>query len=163
MIYTLSSSLYICQRIYLLGSKTSMLPRGLVSRRAFAMEFCEGFRFTDLDQLALWGVDRHALSERAVHAVACQLLEIGVFNSDPHGGNLLCQVRGTEAVPVLLDFGNCIRLPEEQRLLYCELLVALSDASMSSVVQATTKLGIISSQTEAHPARDMEYMMPLSP
>eukprot|EP00434_Breviolum_minutum_P005465 symbB.v1.2.004816.t1/scaffold279.1/size242841/1 len=132
---------------------------GLVSRRAFIMEFCEGFRFTDLDQLALWGVDRKALSERAVHAVACQLLEIGVFNSDPHGGNLLCQIQDKSAVPVLLDFGNCIRLPEEQRLLYCRLLVALGDGSMSSVVEATKKLGIITSQTEAHPARDMEYMM----
>ncbi|CAK9046901.1 unnamed protein product [Durusdinium trenchii] len=133
---------------------------GFVSRRAFIMEFCEGFRFTDLDQLALWGVDRKALGERAVHAVASQLLEIGVFNSDPHGGNLLCQIQeNNSAVPVLLDFGNCIRLPEEQRLLYCRLLVALSDASMSSVVEATKKLGIITSQTEAHPARDMEYMM----
>lgn len=132
---------------------------GHVSRRAFIMDFCEGFRFTDLDQLALWGVDRKALGERAVHAVASQLLEIGVFNSDPHGGNLLCQIQENSAVPVLLDFGNCIRLPEEQRLLYCRLLVALADASMSSVVEATKKLGIITSQTEAHPARDMEYMM----
>ncbi|CAJ1458948.1 unnamed protein product [Effrenium voratum] len=132
---------------------------GHVSRRAFIMDFCEGFRFTDLDLLALWGVDRKGLSERAVHAVASQLLEIGVFNSDPHGGNLLCQIQGSSAVPVLLDFGNCIRLPEEQRLLYCRLLVALSDVSMTSVVEATKKLGIVNSQSETHPARDMEYMM----
>ncbi|CAE7214475.1 ABC1K1, partial [Symbiodinium sp. CCMP2456] len=133
---------------------------GRVSRRAFIMDFCEGFRFTDLDQLALAGVDRKALSARAVHAVATQLLEIGVFNSDPHGGNLLCQVRdGTTAVPVLLDFGNCIRLPEEQRLLYCRLLVALSETSMTSVCEAMKNLGFFNSQTEVHPGRDMEYMM----
>ena len=55
-----------------------------------------------------------------------------------HGGNLLCQIQdksavhistnrsptdgkclsvSTAEVPVLLDFGNCIRLPEEQRCL----------------------------------------------
>ena len=53
-----------------------------------------------------------------------------------HGGNLLCQVKEENSavrrsvlrgvalatdrdlwqVPVLLDFGNCIRLPEEQRV-----------------------------------------------
>lgn len=232
----------------------SFHPAGLVSRRAFIMEFCEesleefittvaigfasfvtpptlqGFRFTDLDQLALWGVDRKALSVRDPSAVGidsmgrhgmrfqgtcstCGSLSalgnwclqfrsaqnlkwmwcIGnwleaiehfgstnciaiwtINHSSPilststavnffcarlwsstvvwimywfqffwllqtrHGGNLLCQIQdksavhistnrnptdgkclsvSTAEVPVLLDFGNCIRLPEEQRCL----------------------------------------------
>eukprot|EP00931_Biecheleriopsis_adriatica_P025321 TRINITY_DN15582_c0_g1_i1.p1 TRINITY_DN15582_c0_g1~~TRINITY_DN15582_c0_g1_i1.p1 ORF type:complete len:1225 (+),score=245.77 TRINITY_DN15582_c0_g1_i1:234-3677(+) len=134
---------------------------GWVSQRAFVMEFCEGFRFTDLDQLALYGVSKTALGARAVHAVAAQLLEIGVFNSDPHAGNLLCQVKGETAVPVLLDFGNCIRLPDDKRLAYCKLLVSLSEGSVTNVREATANVGIVSNQVEDHPARDMEYMMML--
>mmetsp|Transcript_11812 Transcript_11812/g.37900 ORF Transcript_11812/g.37900 Transcript_11812/m.37900 type:complete len:537 (+) Transcript_11812:211-1821(+) len=111
---------------------------GWVSRRAFVMEFCEGFRFTDLDRLVLHGVDRKAMAARALHATACQLFEIGVFNSDPHAGNLLCQVNETSALPVLLDFGNCIRLSEAQRLAYCRLLVGLSELSITKTRSSRT-------------------------
>lgn len=145
------------------GGVDVVVPReidGWVSQRAFVMEFCEGFRITDRDQLALNGVDKRSLAARAVQAVATQLLEIGVFNSDPHAGNLLCQVRGdSTAVPVLLDFGNCIRLPESQRIAYCDLLVSLSTVSVTTVFEALSRLGITTSQSENHPARDMEWIM----
>jgi len=131
---------------------------GWTSKSVFAMDFCEGFRFTDRDRLALHGVDRVALGARALCAAASQLLEIGVFNSDPHAGNLLCQVRGTTAIPVLLDFGNCIRLSDKQRLAYCKLIVALTEASVTKVRDTLDEIGLISSQSGVHPERDLEYM-----
>lgn len=131
----------------------------LVSRRVLTMTFCDGFRFTDKERLVFHGVDRTALGSRALHAAASQLLEIGVCNSDPHAGNLLCQVRGDSAIPVLLDFGNCIRLTEEQRLAYCKLLVGVSEASVTTVRKALDSLGLVTSQSKSHPERDLEFMM----
>lgn len=139
-----------------------VIPRpidGWVSKRAFVMEFCRGFRFTDMDRLVLHGVDRKALGQRALQAAACQMLEIGVFNSDPHSGNLLCQERGDSAVPVLLDFGNCVRLTEAQRLAYCRLIVATAEASVTKAREALTTLNFESSQSATHPERDLEYIL----
>lgn len=67
----------------------------------------------------------------------------GVFNCDPHPGNLL--VRNDPArgpVPVLLDFGLCKRLPLEQKLAFCEMVVALSLLDADSLVSALDTLGL---------------------
>eukprot|EP00927_Polykrikos_kofoidii_P033126 TRINITY_DN28040_c0_g1_i1.p1 TRINITY_DN28040_c0_g1~~TRINITY_DN28040_c0_g1_i1.p1 ORF type:complete len:1604 (-),score=292.11 TRINITY_DN28040_c0_g1_i1:1267-5553(-) len=132
---------------------------GFTGRRAFVMEFCEGFRLTDRDLLAFHGIDRAALGRRVLHSVACQLLEIGVMNSDPHAGNLLCCVHQTTTTPVLLDFGNCIRLVDRQRLAYCRLLVALSEMSVTKAKEALGEIGLTTTHSDSNPERDLEYML----
>ncbi|CAE8653412.1 unnamed protein product, partial [Polarella glacialis] len=62
-------------------------------------------------------------------------------------------------VPVLLDFGNCIKFSEPTRLAWCQLLVALPQASVTGVREALGVIGVVTSQTEMHPERDMEWMM----
>lgn len=132
---------------------------GLVGRRAFVMDFCEGFRLVDEDRLALHGVDRTALAARVMHVCACQLLEIGHFNSDPHPGNLFCQVNGASALPVLLDFGSMVRLPEQQRIGYCRLICAIAEGSVTGVRNAQDSIGMTMSQSADYPERDLEFMM----
>merc|ERR1719324_23806 len=112
-----------------------------------------------MDQLVLHRVDRSALAARAVHGTACQLLELGKFNTDPHPGNYLCQVRGTSAIPVLLDFGNTLHLSARQRLNYCRLLAAISQWSVAGVRKELGDLGLTVTQSSEHPERDMEYML----
>ena len=70
------------------------------------------------------GVDREALMARIVQIYAQQLFVDGLFNADPHAGNLLCQVKDGRALPVLLDFGMTVRLEVEQRLGFAKLAFA---------------------------------------
>ena len=55
--------------------------------------FAEGFKITDVDAMAMHGVDREALMARLVHIYGQQLFVDGFFNADPHAGNLMVQVR----------------------------------------------------------------------
>ena len=62
---------------------------GMVQPKVFCMEFIEGFKITDQPMLELYQVDKKALVETIVGSTACQLLEYGFFNADPHPGKLL--------------------------------------------------------------------------
>jgi len=88
---------------------------GLVSRRAFAMDFVEdAFKMSDVLHLSVHGVDKAALLRLVVHLWAFMLLRANAVNADPHPGNLM--VRLSEdggAQPVLLDWGWVVRLSPE--------------------------------------------------
>jgi predicted unusual protein kinase regulating ubiquinone biosynthesis (AarF/ABC1/UbiB family) len=79
----------------------------LVTRRVIVMAFCPGFKITDAAALDKHGVDRVALLQKISQAFAIQMFEDGLFNADPHPGNILVHVSGGVATPVLLDFGLC--------------------------------------------------------
>ena len=89
---------------------------GLVSRRAFAMDFVEdAFKMSDVLHLSVHGVDKAALLRLVVHLWALMLLRANAVNADPHPGNLM--VRLSEdggAQPVLLDWGWVVRLSPEE-------------------------------------------------
>eukprot|EP00516_Mucochytrium_quahogii_P000281 CAMPEP_0203744192 /NCGR_PEP_ID=MMETSP0098-20131031/353_1 /ASSEMBLY_ACC=CAM_ASM_000208 /TAXON_ID=96639 /ORGANISM=" , Strain NY0313808BC1" /LENGTH=942 /DNA_ID=CAMNT_0050631649 /DNA_START=240 /DNA_END=3068 /DNA_ORIENTATION=- len=129
-----------------------------VSKRAFCMTYVHGFKITDLEQLDLFAVDRSALVKRVIQAYSNQLYVDGLFNADPHAGNLMVSISddGT-ARPVLLDFGMVVTVPEEQRLGYCKLVQALSELSVSGVSEAMSQVGYKNSQSELHPERDLEF------
>ncbi|CAK0893880.1 unnamed protein product, partial [Prorocentrum cordatum] len=80
-------------------------------------------------------------------------------------GNVLCQLRRASAgappsaLPVLLDFGNCIHLEEAKRLAWCRLILALCEASVTRAMEALEQLGLETNQSKAHPERDVEFMM----
>ena len=83
----------------------------------------------------------------------------GLFNCDPHAGNLLVrmptsphppsppsslldsQVNSCSGgqcaegpLPILLDFGLCKQLSEQHKLAFCQLVVALSEMDVSKQV-----------------------------
>eukprot|EP01063_Lacrimia_lanifica_P024760 TRINITY_DN32602_c0_g1_i1.p1 TRINITY_DN32602_c0_g1~~TRINITY_DN32602_c0_g1_i1.p1 ORF type:complete len:592 (+),score=237.86 TRINITY_DN32602_c0_g1_i1:36-1811(+) len=66
----------------------------------------------------------------AVHAQ--QVFEDGVFNSDPHAGNIL--VDGGDLV--LLDYGAVGRMTEAERRDFAELIVAIADGDDTATVRA---------------------------
>ena len=62
------------------------MPRpipGMVGTKTFVMSYEEGFKITDLEALALHGVDREALMARVVQVYAQCLFVDGFFNADP--------------------------------------------------------------------------------
>lgn len=137
----------------------------LVEQCYFVMEFCPGFKITDVQQLEKSGVDKTALFKRIMHAFAMQLFVDGQFNADPHPGNLFVQIKHDvldekglpTAVPVLLDFGMVVTLPTKQRLAYCELMLALETMDAQAMAAAIKQVGYENTQSEAHPERDAEF------
>ena len=80
--------------------------------RVLTMEYVPGTKVTDVEALASLGVDRAAVARRLLSVYTEMVLVDGVFQADPHPGNVAVQPDGTV---VLYDFGMCGRLDEETR------------------------------------------------
>ncbi|KAL7450588.1 hypothetical protein ACHAWC_002490 [Mediolabrus comicus] len=68
--------------------------------------------------------------------------EDGLFNGDPHPGNiLLLGVEDGKPQLGLIDYGQVKTLTKEERLLFCRLIVALADDDKEKIVEALTEAG----------------------
>ena len=73
-------------------------------------------------------IDRSSLARELLAAFLEQVLQLGIFNADPHPGNVLILADGTLGQ---IDFGSAGRLHAAQRLAPARLLLA-STARMRS-------------------------------
>ena len=115
----------------------------LTTRKCLVMDFCEGRSLKDPVVLKAMGVDCTLLVTRVTEAWGAQMFADGVFNADPHPGNLLVRVDPQLGpLPVLLDFGLCKRLPHHQKIAFCRLVVALAHLDTDALVDALRDLGL---------------------
>ncbi|RIL05340.1 MAG: ABC transporter [Proteobacteria bacterium] len=119
----------------------------LSSARVITSEFFAGRRITDA--LDAWRAERDAGSEQAgrridetlgrvLEAYTRQVLAAGVFQADPHPGNLLVADDGRVA---LLDFGCARELAPDVRRRYAQLLVAFLAGDVARVAALLHELG----------------------
>lgn len=121
--------------------------RELCGARVITSTFMEGRRITlALDE---WSALRDAGDAEAgasldetlglvLEAYTRQVLEAGVFQADPHPGNLLVAADGTL---VLLDFGCARELSPATRRLYAQLLIAFFGGDAARVATLLAELG----------------------
>jgi predicted unusual protein kinase regulating ubiquinone biosynthesis (AarF/ABC1/UbiB family) len=94
------------------GVRAPRVYRQCSSRRILTLEFIEGVRLNDVEQMDLWKVDRVELARTYLRAFFQQSLTHGYFHADPHASNGLCTRDGKL---VMLDFGMVKRLPDHIR------------------------------------------------
>ena len=98
----------------------------LSTRRVLVLEWLDGTSLHGagpvIDEL---GVDRTDLARDLLTNFLAQVLRAGVFNADPHPGNVLVMPDGTLAQ---IDFGSVGRLHSLQRLALARLLLAVERA-----------------------------------
>eukprot|EP00966_Prymnesium_polylepis_P037256 864848-Prymnesium_polylepis.1 len=83
----------------------------------------------------------------------------GVFNADPHAGNLLVRLEeGVGPMPVLLDFGLCKRLSPQSTLGFCRLVHALTEQDGDGLIGALVSLGL-KLNVEAEPFEFLASLM----
>ena len=116
---------------------------GLVSERVLVMTFSTGISLKSRPELLAAGIDLQLLVARVCEAWAAQMFTHGIFNADPHPGNILVRNEdGVGPLPVLLDFGLCKRLTEESRLSFCRMVHALTETDGDMLIQALVSLGL---------------------
>mmetsp|Transcript_30354 Transcript_30354/g.30851 ORF Transcript_30354/g.30851 Transcript_30354/m.30851 type:complete len:510 (+) Transcript_30354:135-1664(+) len=132
---------------------------GLISRTVLVMTRLEGFKVTDKLALNILSVDRRALVCRIAHCCAKQLLVDGLFNADPHAGNLMfmsSRRHPGSCCPGLLDFGMTVRLEDNRRQAYCRLLIAIYEGDSDAATAALKEVGYSTNQSSRVPGRDAE-------
>lgn len=118
----------------------------LCTRRVLTATFEEGRKITDvLDELAARREEEPAVDEEISELLASafdawvrQVLELGVFQADPHPGNILVKADGTI---VVLDLGCAQDLLKPRRDAYRKLLLAFLVNDRDGVVARLEELG----------------------
>uniref|UniRef100_A0A914HJJ0 ABC1 atypical kinase-like domain-containing protein n=1 Tax=Globodera rostochiensis TaxID=31243 RepID=A0A914HJJ0_GLORO len=97
------------------------------SDKVLTMEFCEGGQINDLDYYTGHKIDKHKICRQLGALYSEMIFRQGYVHSDPHPGNVLVRRNpqtGQEEI-VLLDHGLYCTLPDELRIDYAKLWIAL--------------------------------------
>ncbi len=116
------------------GDPTIYVPkvfREATTGRVLTMEYVEGVRTTNIDELAARGLDRKVIASRGAELILKQVFVHGFFHGDPHPGNIFV-LPGN--VICYLDFGMMGRLDRRGREDVADLVygVVLRDAARAT-------------------------------
>eukprot|EP00250_Pteridium_aquilinum_P017177 c23492_g1_i1 orf=528-2114(+) len=123
---------------------------GLVTRRILIMQFIEGTPILRLgEEMAKRGVNPDGAMARLAkgnilrdltEAYGHMILKDGFFQADPHPGNILINNKGKIA---LLDYGQVKELPNQLRLDYAKLVLAMNAGNPTEIGHCFENLGLV--------------------
>lgn len=117
-------------------------------RRVLTMEWIDGVKLTEIDELHARGIDPTHVIEVGVQCSLRQLLEHGFFHADPHPGNLLVTKDGKLAY---LDFGMMCEVEPYQRYGLIEAIVHMVNRDFSGLAQDYVNLEFLTPETDLSP------------
>ncbi|XP_020216969.1 uncharacterized protein LOC109800598 [Cajanus cajan] len=123
--------------------------RDMVTRRVLVMEYIDGIPIMNLgDEIAKRGINprgkvaaaaKQKILQSLTLAYGQMILKSGFFHADPHPGNILI-CKGSEVA--LLDYGQVKDLPEQLRLGYANLVLAIANGDPLRAAESYRELGI---------------------
>jgi len=118
------------------------------ARRVLTMEWINGTKLTQLQELASQGIDATHLIDVGVQCSLRQLLEHGFFHADPHPGNLLAMEDGKLAY---LDFGMMSQVKPYQRYGLIEAVVHMVNRDFEGLANDYVNLEFLTPETDLSP------------
>ena len=118
------------------------------NRRVLTMEWINGLKLTQAEEIGALGIDARYLIEVGVQCSLRQLLEDGFFHADPHPGNLLATLDGQLAY---LDFGMMSEIKPAQRYGLIEAIVHVVNRDFDALAKDYVKLDFLSPDTDLTP------------
>jgi ubiquinone biosynthesis protein len=112
---------------------------GLCNDTILTMEFIEGTKITDVLGLKAHDLDAVALSEKGYRVYVEQILDHGFFHADPHAGNIIVNHVGQI---VFIDFGAMGSIPEVDRPLFENLILAFMAKQANKIVRLLKKMAL---------------------
>lgn len=120
----------------------------LTTSKVLTMEWVDGFRLTDSENLERYNLDREKLVDTLVQCSLRQILENGFFHADPHAGNLLACEDGRLCY---LDFGMMSYASSAQRNGFLLAVVHIVNRDWDELVRMYQRLGFIPEGTDLEP------------
>ncbi|XAR67928.1 Cadmium-transporting ATPase [Bertholletia excelsa] len=125
------------------------VKRNMVTRRVLVMEYIDGIPILKLgDEIAKRGINpegkmvaeaKQNILKSLTLAYGQMILKSGFFHADPHPGNILiCK----DSEVALLDYGQVKDLPNNLRLGYANLVLAIADKDPIRASESYRELGI---------------------
>jgi ubiquinone biosynthesis protein len=111
--------------------------REVSTASVLTMEFMDGIKVSEVNQLVAVGLDRHIITDRGADVLLKQIFEFGFFHADPHPGNIFV-LPGN--VICLIDFGMMGTVSLQVRENFVELIDAVVRKNESRATQMILKL-----------------------
>ena len=130
------------------------------TEKVLVMEFCEGFSVKATERLAP-DFDRALFMRRVCEAFAQQIHVDGLYNADPHPGNILVSTdpaNPDSSVPVLLDFGLVKRFTPAMKVAFSKSVHASYIQDIDMLAKSFVDMGFLINDEHKDPLRDMVNM-----
>ncbi|MEL6813547.1 MAG: AarF/ABC1/UbiB kinase family protein [Cyanobacteria bacterium J06598_3] len=118
------------------------------SANVLTMEWIDGFKLTDTEQVKKAGLVSNDLVEIGVSSGLRQLLEFGFFHADPHPGNLFAMPDGRMAY---IDFGMTDQLDQQTKETLVDSVVHLINRDYVDLANDFVKLGFLTPDVDVRP------------
>ncbi|MFB6253765.1 MAG: ABC1 kinase family protein, partial [Halobacteriaceae archaeon] len=115
------------------------------SQRVLTMEYIPGTKITDTKELERMGLERRTIAERLQRIYLQMIIDDGVFQADPHPGNLAVQNDGTI---ILYDFGMSGRVDEFIQNKIIEFYIAVANQDIDAILDALIEMGTLSPEAD---------------
>jgi ubiquinone biosynthesis protein len=123
-----------------LDDPTIYMPKVFHDRsteRVLTMEFVDGIKVSDIEQIDTSGMDRKLITARGADLILRQVFDHGFFHADPHPGNIFVL---PENVICLLDFGMAGSVDRTTREDFVDLVDAVVHQDEYRATQVLLKL-----------------------
>jgi ubiquinone biosynthesis protein len=121
------------------------------NRRMLTMEYTDGCKITNIEQLKAWKLSPEKLVEKGMGIYLEMIFEQGSFHADPHPGNVLVNSAGKI---VLIDFGMVGHLMRRDKYNFSMVFISIAQQDARAAADALRKLAIEENITDS---RAFEY------
>lgn len=128
----------------------------LSSSKVLVMEYIEGVRVDDVDEIRTLGQDPKSVAQKGFEAYIHQIFHDGYFHGDPHPGNLMVTSSGDL---VFLDFGIVGIIRPERRRTFSRLLLAITDSDVDQIISSFQALGVVIRDEDMAEFKDELYFI----
>ncbi|ELY80250.1 ABC1 kinase family protein [Natrinema gari] len=109
--------------------------------RVLTMEYIEGTKINDVDELERRGIDRTRVATDLQRAYLQMIIDDGVFHADPHPGNLAVTDEGRI---VFYDFGMSGRVDPFVQDKIVDFYIAVANQDIDGILDALVEIGTLS-------------------
>jgi len=130
------------------GDESVRMPRVIGTHstgRVLTMEYVEGTKISDVEELDSRNLDRSDLAERLQRAYLQMIIEDGVFHADPHPGNLAVQDDGTL---VFYDFGMSGYVDPFVQDKIVDFYAAVASQNIDAILDTLIEMGTLSPEAD---------------
>ncbi|THE65483.1 AarF/ABC1/UbiB kinase family protein [Salinadaptatus halalkaliphilus] len=109
--------------------------------RVLTMEYVEGTKINDVEELECKDIDRTRVAEHLERAYLQMIIDDGVFHADPHPGNLAVTDEGRI---VFYDFGMSGRVDAFVQEKIVDFYIAVANRDIDAILDALIEIGTLS-------------------
>ncbi len=113
--------------------------------RVLTMEYVEGTKINDVEELERKGIDRTQIAENLERSYLQMIMDDGVFHADPHPGNLAVTDEGRI---VFYDFGMSGRVDPFVQEKIVDFYIAVANQDIDGILDALVEIGTLSPEAD---------------